>query len=28
KTTYDLRMSYTDYLADVERLARVGRTAA
>jgi ATPase subunit of ABC transporter with duplicated ATPase domains len=25
---YDLRMSYPDYLADVERLARVGRAAA
>ena len=28
KTTYDLRMSYSDYLADAERLARVGRHAA
>jgi ATPase subunit of ABC transporter with duplicated ATPase domains len=28
KTSYDLRMSYSDYLADVERLARVGRAAA
>ena len=28
KTTYDLRMSYSDYLADAERLARVGRAAA
>ena len=27
-STYDLRMSYSDYLADVERLARVGRHAA
>jgi hypothetical protein len=27
-TYYDLRMSYPDYLADVERLARVGRAAA
>ena len=25
KSTYDLRMSYSDYLADAERLARVGR---
>ena len=28
KSTYDLRMSYADYLADAERLARVGRHAA
>src|SRR4029079_11283121 len=28
KSYYDLRMSYSDYLADVERLARVGRHAA
>ena len=28
KNTYDLRMSYSDYLADAERLARVGRHAA
>jgi ATPase subunit of ABC transporter with duplicated ATPase domains len=28
KTSYDLRMSYSDYLADVESLARVGRAAA
>lgn len=28
KTTYDLRMSYTDYFVDVDRLARVGRAAA
>jgi ATPase subunit of ABC transporter with duplicated ATPase domains len=28
KTYYDLRMSYSDYLANVERLARVGRHAA
>ncbi len=28
KTYYDLRMSYTDYLVDVERLARFGRGAA
>ena len=27
-TYYDLRMSYADYLADSERLARVGRIAA
>jgi len=27
-TYYDLRMSYPDYLADVARLARVGRAAA
>jgi ATPase subunit of ABC transporter with duplicated ATPase domains len=27
KTTYDLRVSYSEYLADVERLARVGRAA-
>src|SRR5579871_1178239 len=27
-STYDLRMSYSDYLADGERLARVGRHAA
>jgi ATPase subunit of ABC transporter with duplicated ATPase domains len=28
KNTYDLRMTYSDYLADVDRLARVGRHAA
>ena len=28
KSYYDLRMSYADYLADGERLARVGRHAA
>jgi ATPase subunit of ABC transporter with duplicated ATPase domains len=28
KTSYDLRMSYSEYLADVERLTRVGRAAA
>src|SRR6187551_2033885 len=28
KSYYDLRMSYSDYLADGERLARVGRHAA
>jgi ATPase subunit of ABC transporter with duplicated ATPase domains len=28
KNTFDLRMSYAEYLADVERLARVGRAAA
>jgi ATPase subunit of ABC transporter with duplicated ATPase domains len=27
KTTYDLRVSYSEYLADAERLARVGRAA-
>jgi ATPase subunit of ABC transporter with duplicated ATPase domains len=28
KNHYDLRMTYSDYLADVDRLARVGRHAA
>jgi ATPase subunit of ABC transporter with duplicated ATPase domains len=28
KTFYDLRTTYADYLADAERLARVGRAAA
>jgi len=28
KTTYDLRMTYAEYLADADRLARVGRAAA
>ena len=28
KNYYDLRMTYSDYLADGDRLARVGRQAA
>jgi ATPase subunit of ABC transporter with duplicated ATPase domains len=28
KTYYDLRMTYSDYLVDAERLTRVGRAAA
>jgi hypothetical protein len=28
KSTYDLRMTYAEYLADADRLARVGRHAA
>ena len=28
KSTYDLHMTYSEYLADAERLARVGRHAA